>query len=152
MIFCQAISCKKKENCNFVLDSSLWTRYFSFQNMQELKEKIARSGQTLKAKAAAVDCTPQHLSAVLCGRARLTEKLKEKLDKSLTEIYLEQNVQVIINFPAAEWQVIRSGLPQDIDIEKTIKDFLWDMWSDNVGKTIPPNVRKALLTSPPPQE
>ena len=120
--------------------------------MQELKEKIARSGQTLNAIAAAVDCTPQHLSAVLCGRARLTEKLKEKLDKSLTEIYLEQNVQVIINFPAAEWQVIRSGLPQGIDIEKTIKDFLWDMWSENVGKTIPPNVRKALLTSPPPQE
>ena len=120
--------------------------------MQEIKEKIARSGQTLKAIAAAVDCTPQHLSAVLCGRARLTEKLKERLNKALTEIYLEQNVQLVINFPAAEWQIIRSGLPQDIDIEKTIKEFLWDMWSENIGKTIPPNVRKALLQIKPPQE
>lgn len=109
--------------------------------MEELKEKISRSGWTIKAIAAAVDCTPQHLSAVLCGRAKLTEKLKKKILETLTEIYCTQPIQIILNYKSAEWSVIKETLPPDIDIEQTLKDYLWWLSYRFYMQKLPPEQR-----------
>lgn len=92
--------------------------------MQELKEKINQSGRTLKEIATAAGCTPQHLSAVLCGRARLTEKLKIRIDAVLQEIAFSSPVYITLSLPYAKWRVYMNEFPKDIDIEETLKEYL----------------------------
>lgn len=109
--------------------------------MQELKEKIARSGQTLKAIAAAVDCTPQHLSAVLCGRAKLTKRLRARLEDTLKEIKCTWPVEITLHYRAAEWQTLKMSFPPDIDIEQTLKDYLWWLSYRFYMQQLPPEQR-----------
>lgn len=93
---------------------------------QELKERIKKTGWTIKAFAAALDCTPQHLGAVLNGRAPLTQSLKEKIEKTINEIHFTMPVWITVYFKSAEWETILETLPKDIDIQATLKDYiLW---------------------------
>lgn len=114
-------------------------------NMQELKEKINKSGWTLKEIAAALDCTPQHLSAVLCGRARLTDKFKSRIEKVLQEIQFSNPVQISVSFTSAEWQCLKEGLPEDIDIQETIRDYLWWLWMRFYVEKMPKKQREKFI-------
>lgn len=109
--------------------------------MQELKDKITRTGWSIKAFAAALDCTPQHLSAVLCGRAKLTDKFRKKIEDTLTEIRCTWPVEITLHYKAAEWQTLKTSFPPDIDIEQTLKDYLWWLSYRFFMQQLPPEQR-----------
>ncbi len=112
---------------------------------QEMKDKIRRSGLTLKEIAERCKCTPQHLSAVQNGRARLSDKLANKIQAVLQDEAFSAPVYVTVRFKEEEWDILQNELPEDIDLEATIREFVWWLSGKYFIAKMPKDQRDAYM-------
>ena len=120
---------------SFIVDFFLLLVYFSCVTPQELKNKVKQSRITIKELADFLRCTPQHLGAVLNGRAVLTENMEavilntlerfEKRGSSYSPSCWKDGGYITfpVRFSALQWGHLLSVVPDDVDLEEVLRSY-----------------------------
>lgn len=87
-------------------------------------EWLKAVGLTIKDLAEEIHCTPQHLGAVLNGRARMTEKMEEKIRKGTAKLVCNSTFRITLNISGGRWLDIKDMMPENIDFNETIINAL----------------------------
>lgn len=91
----------------------------------DIKEWLKCAGCTIKDLAISLHCTPQHLGAVLNGRANLTKSMEKKIREAVSTILLSSKVELKLTFSGSDMLEFKDMLPRDIDLNETIKSYLY---------------------------
>lgn len=102
---------------------------------QELKNKVKQSRLTIKELANFLRCTPQHLGAVLNGRAVLTENMQAVILNTLERFEKRGSsyhpscwkdggyITFPVRFSALQWGHLLSVIPDDVDLEEVLRSY-----------------------------
>ena len=85
---------------------------------------MKRLGLPVRVLAAHLKCTPQHLGAVLSGRSRMTDSMQERIEKKIMEICFDCPMPISFTIKAGLWRTWRASIPDEIDIEETLRGFI----------------------------
>lgn len=154
---------------SFFVDFFLLLVYFSCVTPQELKNKIKQARLTIKELADFLRCTPQHLGAVLNGRAVLTENMEAVIINTLERFETRGAayrstcwkdggyITFPVRFSALQWSQLLSVIPDDVDLEEVLRNYALtlktsDFWlaSEKVEQwqTAPPPL-DSVIPAPP---
>lgn len=112
---------------------------------QELKNKIKQSRITIKELAAFLRCTPQHLGAVLNGRAVLTENMQAVILNTLERFeirapdYAPTNwkdggiISFPVRFTSLQWGRLLAAIPDDVDLEEILRNYALSLKTSDFG-------------------
>lgn len=91
---------------------------------KEIRAWMKQIGLPVRVLAAHLKCTPQHLGAVLSGRSRMTENMRERIEKKIVELCYDYPMTISFTIKAGVWRVVREAIPFEVDIQETLQEFI----------------------------